>query len=370
MKDSGYQKTIDDNLKKCVRCGLCLGVCPVYSVDREESSSPRGRIHTIDKIKNRDIFKKFLNNCLLCGSCRDVCPNDVDIHNVIRSVRLSEGLARNIYLILRAMQGTDFSKMKIISSLMNTERNSGGLIRFLNLKRHIPKISADRVLYNNILADKNVAVFTGCIAPLFYPEVINGISAFYMNKGYNVYIPENQVCCGLMNYSAGDGKKALGLSSENIKLFSSEKIEKIITPCASCAYMFHQYAELVKDGKELSAKIFTFEDFILERIQTALSENNIALHIPCHIRNSDDKSLYKRLKKFRNVRIIDSCCGYGGVFNLYEYDKSVKIGERLLGDLKDKKVLYTLCSGCYMQLFDIVRKNGISTEVRNLAELI
>lgn len=358
-----------------MRCGLCLSTCPVYSIDREESSSPRGRLHLVDRISDRVVLKRFINNCLLCGSCIDVCPNGVDVPSILRGVRNEEEIIREVYGIARMVQGKKFSLLDLISKIINIDNNIGGFIKIFAKGRFIPEISSEKIEYNNAVETKTIAIFTGCISRLFYPSTINKIARFYRGLGYNVYIPETQVCCGLMNYSAGDTDKAIKLAKMNIEVFSSDKIGKIITPCASCSHMLENYAKIVKGGEIVSKKVVSFDRDILNNIKRRLeeSENQSVIHIPCHIRNSSDKTLYKEIKgfnKYKNVRIIDSCCGYGGVFNLYEYEKSIRIGERIAQEIGDAKILYTFCSGCYLQIYDVLKRFKKDIIINNLAELL
>ena len=372
-KDSNPK--IVENLIKCVRCGLCLGACPIYSIEREEASSPRGRLHIIDRIHNKTVMREFLNNCLLCGSCNDVCPNGVDISSLIRDVREEEGIAREIYSLIKIVQGLDFSSFKIISRMLNVDKNIGGLIKLFAKGRAIPELSSRKIIYSNKIESGTIAIFTGCISKLFYPSAVNKIAEFYRERGYNVYIPEGQLCCGLMNYSAGDTEKATGFIKRNIELFSSENIEKIVTPCASCAYMLKRYGDIFKGGEILSKRVVLLDEDILNEVKKGLQRSGVrvAIHIPCHIRNSKDKSLYKQMKELRslnNVRIIDSCCGYGGIFNIYEYSKSIKIGEKIIKEIRDSELIYTFCSGCYLQIYDLLNRYGIKKEVLNLTELL
>ncbi|MCX7958301.1 MAG: (Fe-S)-binding protein [Deltaproteobacteria bacterium] len=370
LNKSESKSITEENIAKCVRCGLCLGVCPLYLSEREEGFSPRGKIHTIDCSKERAVIKKVLNNCLLCLSCRSVCPNGVNIPDAIKIFRRDKSIAGQIYFLLRTVQGKDFRRFRLICTLMEIDNRAGGFLKLMGMSRKIPEAGKEKIVYNNFLDEKSIGIFTGCISSVFYPQIINHICKFYRSKGYSVYIPDSQVCCGLMNSSAGDEPKALSLALRNTELFSSEKIEKIITPCASCAYMLRQYGKLVSGGEIISRKIYPPDEMISDFIQTASFGDLDALHIPCHIRNAEEKLFYNRLKNLKKVKIIDACCGYGGVFNLYEYEKSVKIGEKILKEIKGRKSVYTLCSGCYLHLYDVIRKNRIDTEVKSLFELI
>ena len=45
------------NNKKCLKCGACVGVCPVLALELKQ-----------DGIKNNP------DKCTLCGICEKVCP--------------------------------------------------------------------------------------------------------------------------------------------------------------------------------------------------------------------------------------------------------------------------------------------------------
>ncbi|MCX7945057.1 MAG: (Fe-S)-binding protein [Deltaproteobacteria bacterium] len=369
MRQLKYNKILD-NLSRCERCGLCLGACPLYSIDKIESSSPRGKIHTLDKIRKASISEKLINNCLLCNSCKKVCPNNVDVPEVVRLFREDNRLARPIYFVLKLIQIRRFKGLRAISNLVSSGEKIGGFIKLLRLARSMPKVENVGVFYNDLITDKSVGLFTGCISPIFYANIIELIVRLYKDRGFNVYVPTDQVCCGLMNISAGDRDSAVRLGKQNIELFSSEKIEKVITPCASCAYMLREYSKIIPNGDALSNKVVTIDDLMFEQIKSNDICDKVAIHIPCHIRNLDDKAVYKMLKSVKNVKIIDSCCGYGGIFNFYDYKKSIEIGERIFRDIEGIKEIYTFCSGCFLHFYDIIQKNRINVGVKNLFELV
>lgn len=54
----------------CVECGLCREACPVFSVERRETVSPRGRAAlAVNEVRAASFYQ-----CTLCRACRLVCP--------------------------------------------------------------------------------------------------------------------------------------------------------------------------------------------------------------------------------------------------------------------------------------------------------
>lgn len=321
------------------------------------------------------MFDRFLNNCLLCGGCLSVCPNGVDVASLIRDFRMDRSLQRRSYHILRIVQGKDFNNISMISRILRADKDTGGLLRLFTSDRDLPEISREKIEYNESISEPSIAIFVGCISRIFYPAVVNILISHFRKEGVSVFIPQEQSCCGLMNYSAGDHKKAISLARRNLEIYSSKKIEKIVTLCASCKYMLAEYRGLVEGGEIISDKVVLFSDIFADLISRRIEEKGgrIGIHIPCHIRNRKDNRTYRFLKSLggrSNVRIIDLCCGYGGVFNLYEYSKSLKIGERMIPGIKDIDDLYTSCSGCYMQIYDLVSCAKMDVRIYNLLEIL
>ena len=70
-------------LNKCVRCGICIGICPIYRISRLETDSPRGRLELmrcLDENKSPSGYdcKSSLEQCLFCLQCQRNCPAGVE----------------------------------------------------------------------------------------------------------------------------------------------------------------------------------------------------------------------------------------------------------------------------------------------------
>jgi glycolate oxidase iron-sulfur subunit len=80
-------------LNNCIHCGLCLPVCPTYSITGLEQSSPRGRIRIIKAVAERilPISRDFIyemNFCLDCQACETACPAGFRYGSLVEAARV------------------------------------------------------------------------------------------------------------------------------------------------------------------------------------------------------------------------------------------------------------------------------------------
>src|SRR5512147_1765081 len=63
----------------CIRCGLCLSVCPTYREYLSETASPRGRVALTRKGLEGELelspnLIEQMYSCFACMACNDACP--------------------------------------------------------------------------------------------------------------------------------------------------------------------------------------------------------------------------------------------------------------------------------------------------------
>ena len=97
---------------KCIKCGMCKSLCPVFKAIREEKVSPRGKsIILQEKILDEVIFK-----CNLCRACEQICPLNIKICDAILKAReamvlKNQGLKSNEEMIKNIKEtGNPFGK--------------------------------------------------------------------------------------------------------------------------------------------------------------------------------------------------------------------------------------------------------------------
>src|SRR5579875_614625 len=87
-----------DNALACIRCGLCLSVCPTYQISFAEEEGPRGRIAMARALAEGHVpltapIAHHLQTCLLCEACTAICPAGVRMEplgTALREVMLRE----------------------------------------------------------------------------------------------------------------------------------------------------------------------------------------------------------------------------------------------------------------------------------------
>src|ERR1700683_590553 len=80
-----------EDLLRCVHCGLCLNACPTYSELRVEMDSPRGRIYQMVQVSNgapiTESYQEHIDLCLACRACETACPSGVEYGRVVEAAR-------------------------------------------------------------------------------------------------------------------------------------------------------------------------------------------------------------------------------------------------------------------------------------------
>src|SRR5215831_9334597 len=82
-----------DNVLACIRCGLCLSVCPTYNTEHLEVQSPRGRVALIRAVDERRLplaapaIKEHMYHCLDCRACQTICPSGVKVGELVLAAR-------------------------------------------------------------------------------------------------------------------------------------------------------------------------------------------------------------------------------------------------------------------------------------------
>ncbi len=82
----------EEQYLNCIRCGLCLSVCPTYREILTETASPRGRVALARKSLQGELaptanLYEQMYACLDCLACNEICPVGIRPANLALDMR-------------------------------------------------------------------------------------------------------------------------------------------------------------------------------------------------------------------------------------------------------------------------------------------
>ncbi|MGB9711480.1 MAG: (Fe-S)-binding protein [Thermodesulfovibrio sp.] len=402
-------ETLKKELLRCMKCGNCMSVCPVYNIEKKESSVARGKIALGEAVLDDKItiddetLVKLIFNCLVCKSCMLACPSGVRFDRIILGLRAAIARKKGIPFVKKALFGLLknpelFDKgMKAFSAMQGffltkegeKTRAPRGFLKHLGKRFDrdfvLPELSKEsfRDKVSEVVDVENsqttVIFFTGCSVNYFYPNV--GEDLLYVLKKNNVktITPKSQNCCGMPVMVHGDIDTARELARKNLDAFEKTNAQYIVTVCGSCgSALKHEYpiilegSEYEEKAKKWAERVYDISTFLLKIIKFEPPKGKIELkvtyHDPCHLKKSmkvvnEPRQLIKMIPGITLVEMKkpDACCGSGGSYHLTHVDTALKITQAKTEDIKQTQadVVCTGCPACMMQIFEgIQRWNG------------
>lgn len=408
---------IENELKKCVKCGTCRAHCPVFSVLGREPVTARGKIALARGILSGSVpidsrTREDMSKCLLCGRCVEKCANKVPTDLIVLAAR--EVLARKrgltpfsrvISLLLgnRSLLNGLSMLAKVASPfLFGRIPASSGLrlrfpFRFLG-RRRIPALARRPFLgrHPEVMEGRpgrpRVLYFVGCMTNYIYPEI--GEAAVFLLKelGCTVIIPNDQQCCGFPAISGGDLDTFRSLAEKNLAALEKHPADYVMTACASCGGAFHRLYPHVLGERfpELSSRFQALAEksvdaaVLLDRLGFEPACNGTAAgqrvfyHDPCHLRSRsvvrEPRELLRSLPGLELVEAepSDTCCGLGGTFNYHHYGTSMGINAAKITAIGNSRAdnVATGCPGCMLQIADGLSRGHGRVRVRHLLEML
>lgn len=407
---------IEEETIKCMMCGNCQAVCPLYKETRFEGAVARGKIKLTkailnDEMEYTDELAKIFETCLQCKACAANCPCGVQPDAIVLAARAKLAKERGLPTVKKLI-------FKGVSnpSLFNTGMSIGaatqGLffkksgdsmsprvpISGLALRRVIPQLAGKffikSVAENHPVAaaKKKVAFFSGCTTNFLYPDVGHALLEVMKHNDIEVVVPKAQHCCGTPVLMHGDVNTATEMAKSHVDIFSKYDIDAIITVCGTCGEAFKKYyPDLLKDvpdyrdrAQQLADKTYDFAQFLVDLVGLDKSklgpvDASVTYHVPCHI-GRGMKAAQQQLeiiKSIPGVKYIamkepERCCGGAGSFSLTHYDLSYNVLRKKLADVDSTKADYlvTGCGSCRMQLGDGIAQENMPQKLMHTVELL
>ncbi|MDD9304171.1 MAG: (Fe-S)-binding protein [Desulfobacter sp.] len=358
--------------QNCGKCGLCLSVCPVYQILKEEQASPRARLQLIkafetNTLESSFLLKEIISNCLMCGACARICPSGINHYEKFMDMREKMAAALGdtpaikglIFLLAREYRLRAGAKMAGVGQQLTPE--------FLEKKYRLGQIpisclpQLNPAPFRQTLPEKirpksgkplrgKLVYFSGCATNYMFEDTGRASVKILKDLGYEVIIPRDQTCCAIPLLYHGAGSKARKNIITNIRALACHDYDHIIVDCTTCGaalkdeyplYIQRLNKEGIDKGDTLSAQAQTISEKTMD-ILIFLSKFNLkydppppkisrgVYHAPCHSRNSFNSHprVQDLLRHLPNLEYVptaeeDLCCGGGGTF-FYEHPKTAQ----------------------------------------------
>ena len=411
--------SITEELRKCMKCGNCQAVCPIYKETRHEVGTARGKISLIEFILSGEIemtkgLSERLSLCTTCNACSNNCPCGVRFDKIILAGR-AEGVRKQG---MHPVKKIAFTALKM-QRMFDFGMKAGSIFQGVALK-HIPNrhsklarmrvdigIGKDKVFpmlpqktlrseFPEVISVKQpkmrVALFTGCMMNYFYTDIGRAVIEVLGENNIEVVIPKNQGCCGIPASVNGDAVSARVMAKRNLQAFEKMGADALVVACSSCGTAWkHVYGELLENDPELkgladqwAAKSYDISEFLIHKVpfkKEGLGRvaRKVTYHDPCHLNRGQGISAEPReiLKSIPGIELIEMkepgrCCGMAGSFSLVHPDLSVEISERKTADIAQTHTdtVATGCPACRMQLQSGVENANIDEEVLHTVQIL
>ena len=419
LVDNGRSKLAADSdcrqALRCVRCGACANVCPVYQT---VGGHAFGHVYIgaigiiLTAFQNgMDTAAGIVQACIGCRSCVEVCPAHIDLEKIIlklrREVVQQHGLplAKNI-MFRRVMKNRRlFHTMLRAAARLQKPLASAGEIRHLPLYfsaytewRTLPAIAAqpfrDRVKHLDLKVDKprlRVAFFAGCASDFIYPQLGEALATVLKQQQVEMIFPEQQNCCGVPALYSGDSETVVELARQNVTALLADEPDYVLTTCPTCTAALREHfvaalrgdAAMLLKARKLAEKTLDAAAFLHDVLKVEVTEtmNNIKVtyHDSCHLKRScavdeQPRALLRQLgAEVVEMEHADRCCGFGGSYSFNGQPQIArKINADKLADItaSGAEIVAMDCPGCLMMLRGALSKQGSKIQAYHTIELL
>lgn len=375
MNITQMRKLSYEEVAKCTRCGFCLPNCPIYLVEKKESSTPRGRnAITRAVIEGRlewsPEIERSIFSCLGCGACTAACFPKVETKSLVfrdRECLVGEGL----YPKIADRVASFIEAQHNISDDDNEERGE-----WQELIKDLPEQAFEK-------ERAEVIFFVGCVAS-FFPMAqkipVNMSRIMEMADVDFTILGGEEWCCGFPLMGAGMPDKMKALMEHNLEKVKEVGAKKIVFTCPSC---YHTWKHVYKPDVELYHASQMLNEMIKDK-RVSLKEINatVTYHDPCDLgRNSgvfeEPRQVIKsipgvKLVELAHNRQLSMCCGGGGNVEMVDPELSGKVAQMKLDEIKETgaDMVVSSCQQCLRTIATRARRQKEDLVVKDLTELV
>jgi FAD/FMN-containing dehydrogenase/Fe-S oxidoreductase len=357
---------------RCVGAGKCRDaskgtMCPSFMVTKDEEHTTRGRARILYEMLEGDTItdgfrsdevKEALDLCLSCKGCKGDCPVSVDM-----ATNKAEFLSHHYKGKLRSLPAYSMGLImfhgrlaSLAPRLVNALTHTPGVSRLVKMagglspQRELPPFAHQT--FKDWFADRGAVNPTGDPVVLFpdtfnnflHPETMKATVEVLEAAGFQVLVPQEQLCCGrpLYDYGMLDTAKLFWRRMlDTLAPYIREGIPVVGVEPSCVAAFRDELPGLMphdEDAKRLSLQTLTLAELLQRHApdwEPPQLQAKALIHGHCHheavMGMSAESELYGRMGL--DFEVLDSgCCGLAGSFGFErDHDEiSREIGEQRL----------------------------------------
>jgi glycolate oxidase iron-sulfur subunit len=409
----------EEDLSRCVHCGLCLNACPTYRELRVEMDSPRGRIYQMTQVHHGapigDSYREHIDLCLACRGCETACPSGVQYGRLVEAARaeieqrtrrpLSERLLRWLVFerLLPSRKWLTLAGAGMFlyqaSGLQRLARGSG-LLKLMGKVGEVEPLAPGvetPFFYRNMgrvfpargERKYKVAFLSGCIANISFARLNEATVRVLQANGCEVDIPAGQTCCGALAVHAGMREPARRQARRNIDALLDGGHDAILTNAGGCGTTLKEYHELLEhdplyaeNAKRFVARVKDVNEFLASiELNSGMGEvrATVTYQDSCHLAHGQKvRSAPRKLLAsvpgltLKEMRLSDLCCGSAGIYNVIHTDMAMRLLAKKMESVNatGAERIAAANPGCMLQLRAGVEKFGHGQRVSHAIEIL
>ena len=410
----------DEDLYRCVHCGLCLSACPTYVELNLETESPRGRIALMKAVREGrlGISQRVVSHwelCLQCRACEAVCPSGVPFGRLMEATRAQVLRHRKESWRLRIVKALLLrgvlphpTRLRLGAALVRIYQRWGiqNFVRKSHLLRLLPgsvaELEAGLPHFSQPFfgptphvspAKGNrkmvVGLLSGCVMPLVQGPTMEATVRVLTRNGCDVAVPLGQGCCGALNAHSGDTETARRMARRNIDVFLSAGVEKIVVASAGCGSTMKEYHELLKDDPQYRDRAERFSRMTVDVTEFLVNlpfdppkgeiKGQITYQDSCHLAHAQRITQAPRdiLHSVPGLHLVEMenasrCCGAAGIYAVTQRAFSQRLLESKMSSVAatGADTVVTANPGCTIQLETGLRLADISGRVCHVVDVL
>ena len=408
----------EEDLYKCVHCGLCLNACPTYVETGLETESPRGRIALMKAVfEGRAGVEpgvvEHWDLCIQCRACEAACPSGVPYGRLIEQAQ-AQMRPRRRGLLGRLAAWAAYrqllpktGRLRAVAQLLRLYHRSGlrRLVRASRVLRIVPPMAEAEAALPDLSQPAfhargqvypargdplhRVALLSGCVMPIFHGPTMEAAVRVLTRNGCEVHVPAEQGCCGSLNLHGGDLDGGRAMARRNIDAFLAAGVDTVVSASAGCGATMKEYADLFRDDPVYAAKAERFAamnqditEFLAglpldpPQAETPL---RVTYQDSCHLVHAQRLSTPPRalLNAIPGLELVemehpDRCCGAGGSYQLTQREMSGQLRTHKLEEAAatGAETIATANPGCMVQLTLGAQEAGLPVRVCHVVDLL